>query len=338
MDKGFSDEDLAFAPVVRQVGLLRHGVVSAIALTEIYLERIARLDRTLVRTTPAGNQGRTASPSPDGGSRRVDVGQVRTDQPHVGEPRIGLMRLGRPWNREVVPGVVRLGTPFVGFYAVEDAGAYILIDSGLPGYWNQIAAFLAARHAPMSAIEAVVLTHCHDDHKGNAERLREREAIRVLVHPADLAATVSKGKIPKIPLWRHRVLHYGLHVLRAGAARVPPVLEAATFDDGDVLDLPGRPRVIHTPGHTPGNVALHLADREVLVVGDALATLDLVSGETGPRLLPPFFNADNDQALASLQNIERASARWILPGHGLPWQGSPSDAVASARKVARRTP
>lgn len=164
------------------------------------------------------------------------------------------MRLGQPWTREIVPGIARLGTPFVGFYVVEDAGAYILIDTGLPGYWGQLAAFLAARQAPMSAVEAVVLTHCHDDHKGNAELLRKDEGVRVLVHTDDLTATLSKGRIPKVPLWRHRVLHYGLHVLRAGAARVPPVLEASTFDDGEVLDLPGRPRVIHTPGHTPGTL------------------------------------------------------------------------------------
>ena len=31
---------------------------------------------------------------------------------------------------------------------------------------------------------------------------------------------------------------------------------------------PGRPRVIHTPGHTAGNAALSLADRDVLIVGD----------------------------------------------------------------------
>ena len=47
------------------------------------------------------------------------------------------------------------------------------------------------------------------------------------------------------------------------------------FADEEVLDVPGRPRVIHTPGHTAGNAALSLADREVLIVGDTLATLSL---------------------------------------------------------------
>lgn len=80
-----------------------------------------------------------------------------------------------------------------------------------------------------------------------------------------------------------------------------------------------------------------LADREVLIVGDALATIDLVSGESGPRLLPPFANDDYDLALASLDKVEPVNARWILPGHGLPWQGTPQQAVKLAREIAEQT-
>jgi glyoxylase-like metal-dependent hydrolase (beta-lactamase superfamily II) len=248
------------------------------------------------------------------------------------------VKLGQQWIGEVAPGVYRLGTTYVGCYAVEEAGAYTFFDTGLPGYWQQMVGFLAIRGAPMSAVEAVVLTHHHDDHKGNAERFRKQAGARVLVHQDDLAATLHKGKIPtRFPVWKPHVLGYGLHVFRAGAARVPPVVSASGFADDEVLDLPGRPRVIHAPGHTPGNAALYLADREVLIVGDALATIDLVSSEAGPRLLPRFANDDHDLALASLDKIEPVNARWILPGHGLPWQGSPQQAVKLAREIAAQT-
>lgn len=82
------------------------------------------------------------------------------------------MKLGQPWTGEVAPGVFRLGTTYVGWYAVQDAGAYTFVDAGLPGHWAQMAGFLASRGAPLSAVKAVVLTHHHEDHKGNAERLR----------------------------------------------------------------------------------------------------------------------------------------------------------------------
>jgi len=248
------------------------------------------------------------------------------------------VKLGQPWVREIVPGVFRVGTTFVGCYAVEDAGAYTFIDAGLPGYWRHMTGFLASRNASLSAVKAVVLTHHHPDHRGNAERLRTQAGATVLVHHDDLAAAMRKaGKPPRFPLWKPPMLHLVGHMLRNGVARTMPVAEASSFADEEVLDVPGRPRVIHMPGHTAGNAALSLEDREALMVGDTLVTIDLIAGESGPHLYPRFGNDDHDRALASLQKIEQVKARWILPGHGLPWQGSPRRAVELARQIAART-
>lgn len=243
------------------------------------------------------------------------------------------MRLGQPWTREVVPGVFRLGTTYVGWYAIEDAGAFTFIDTGLPGYWSQMVNFLASRGAALSTVKAVVLTHHHVDHKGNAERLRDEAGVQVLLHQADVGAAMGKVAPPRWPLWKPRLLHYFLHCLRYGVMRVPPVVEATSFADGEVLDVPARPRVLHTPGHTPGSAAMSLEASRVLVVGDALATIDLVTGARGPRLLPRFQNDDPELALASLRDIEKLQAEWVLPGHGPPWEGSPREAVARARQA-----
>jgi glyoxylase-like metal-dependent hydrolase (beta-lactamase superfamily II) len=246
-------------------------------------------------------------------------------------------RLGRPWVREIVPGVFRVGTTFLGCYAVEDGGAYTFIDAGLPGYWPQMTRFLAARSAPLSSVKAVVLTHCHPDHLGNAERLRAQAGAAVLVHHDDRAAALRRGRAPWYPLWKPPVLHLAGHVLRNGVARTAPVAGASGFADGDVLDVPGRPRVIHAPGHTAGNAALSLPGRDVLIAGDTLATLSLSRGGAGPQLLPRYLNEDHDRALASLEKIEPVTARWVLPSHGLPWEGSPQQAVKLARQIAART-
>ena len=73
--------------------------------------------------------------------------------------------------------------------------------------------------------------------------------------------------------------------------------EVTTFVDGD-LDVPGRPRVIPTPGHSPGHVAFHLPDRGVLIAGDALCTYNPLTGGRGPQILPRAFAADALQAMA----------------------------------------
>jgi glyoxylase-like metal-dependent hydrolase (beta-lactamase superfamily II) len=49
------------------------------------------------------------------------------------------------------------------------------------------------------------------------------------------------------------------------------------------------------------------------------------------------MNDDHEQALASLEKIELVKARWVLPCHGLPWEGSPQQAVKLARQIAART-
>ena len=140
------------------------------------------------------------------------------------------------------------------------------------------------------------------------------------------------------PLWKPPVLRLVGHTSCAMAwPERRPWPGRRDIADEEVLDVPGRPRVIHMPGHTAGNAALSLADREVLIVGDTLATLSLVSGESGPQLLPRFMNVDHDRALASLEKIEPVKARWVLPGHGLPWEGSPQQAVKLARQIAART-
>ncbi len=246
-------------------------------------------------------------------------------------------RLGQPWVREIVPGVFRVGTTFSGCYVVEDAGAYTFFDVGLPGYWPQMTRFLADRNAPLSSVKAIVLTHHHPDHMGNAERLRTQAGATVFVHHDDRAAAMSKGKPPSFPLWKPPVAHLVGHFLLNGVTRAAPVTETSGFADGEVLDVPGRPRVIHAPGHTAGNAAMSLDDRGVLIVGDTLATLSLSRGESEPQLLPRYMNDDHGRALASLEKIERTAARWILPAHGLPWEGSPQQAVKLARQTAART-
>ena len=55
--------------------------------------------------------------------------------------------------------------------------------------------------------------------------------------------------------------------------RIPRIKAVSTYGDGATLDVPGSPRVILVPGHTPGNAALHVPSRDTLFVGDAIATL-----------------------------------------------------------------
>jgi glyoxylase-like metal-dependent hydrolase (beta-lactamase superfamily II) len=102
-----------------------------------------------------------------------------------------------------------------------------------------------------------------------------------------------------------------------------------------VLDVPGSPRVVHTPGHTLGHSALHFERHGALFAGDLLYTRNPLTGRTGPQVGPSVFNVDTERCFESLAAIEGLEAKLVLVGHGEPWRGSPASAVAKAREAGR---
>jgi glyoxylase-like metal-dependent hydrolase (beta-lactamase superfamily II) len=242
---------------------------------------------------------------------------------------------------EIAPGVFRLGTPIVNWYLLKDDGRFTAVDSGLPAYGEHLEADLAGLGASIGDIEAVVLTHSDGDHMGMAARMRDAGA-RVLIHEGD-ADTLAKpgpksGDAAPVKLigqmWRPRFWRFFGHMARAGGGKPPPLEDAETFVDGAVLDVPGRLRVLHTPGHTRGHSSLLLADRGVLFAGDALCTWNPLTGQRRPQPMPHAFNEDNRACVASLDRIAGADAGVLLPGHGDPWHGRPDAAAEQARSLA----
>lgn len=234
---------------------------------------------------------------------------------------------------KIADGIHRLGSGMVNAYLLVDGGAVTIIDAGLPGYWKDLEAELAALGRTFEDVRAVVLTHGHSDHVGFAEKARRR-GVPVSVHEAD--ALLARGRVKNpakgtgpvrpLPLLRFIAL-----ALRKGGWHIDRPTIVATFGDGATLDVPGSPRVVLAPGHTPGSAALHVPARDVLFVGDALATVAVTTGDIGPRLAP--FTADPARALASLGDLARLpDARLVLPGHGEPWTDGIESAAAAVRE------
>jgi glyoxylase-like metal-dependent hydrolase (beta-lactamase superfamily II) len=98
-----------------------------------------------------------------------------------------------------------------------------------------------------------------------------------------------------------------------------------------MLDVPGWPRVVFSPGHTYGHCALHLPDRDALLVGDAFVLLDPYTGRTGPRVVARAATADSERAKASLDVLAATGATVALTGHGEPWRHGVAEAVAKAK-------
>jgi glyoxylase-like metal-dependent hydrolase (beta-lactamase superfamily II) len=224
-------------------------------------------------------------------------------------------------SAEVASGVHRLGTKWVNLYLVVDGDEAVLVDAGYPGYLDQVSAQLSALGLDLTAVRAVIVTHHHVDHAGTAEELRSRANARVFVHEGD--APRVRGERPSHPpsgfyreVWRPSMIHYLAHTVRVGGGRYRPVSEVTLMEDG-VLDVPGRPRIIDTPGHTKGHCSVLLEERGILLSGDAMMNFDYASGETGLKL--HRFNEDREGARASLERFEGLDVETVLFGHGDPW-------------------
>jgi glyoxylase-like metal-dependent hydrolase (beta-lactamase superfamily II) len=230
-----------------------------------------------------------------------------------------------------------MGTQLVNWYLVEDGDRLTAVDAGLPAFAKGLEAELASLDRRAEDVEAVVLTHSDADHTGLTPVFREAGA-RVLIHAADEETLREPGPkkgdgspVHLVPLmWRPAFWRFMGGMAKRGGAKPPKIDGAETFENGDLLDVPGRPRVVHTPGHTPGHSALLFEDRGALFIGDALCTWNPLTGRRGPQVMPKSFNTDYDECFRSLEALGPLSAELLLPGHGDPWQGSPGDAAKAA--------
>lgn len=224
------------------------------------------------------------------------------------------------------------------FYLIEEGGRLVLVDAGAPGDWKLLVRTVSSLGRELADLEAVLLTHAHSDHMGFAERARTTVPAPVWIHQAD--ADVARGGKPgkndgRATAYLLRVEFYRtvFSLMRRGAMKIIPISEVSTFADRETIEVPGRPRAVHAPGHTPGNAALLLENRGVLFTGDALVTRNPLTGRTGPQIMPSGFNRDTPQALRSISVLAGTQAEILLPGHGEPWMSGAAEAVRLAGKA-----
>lgn len=240
---------------------------------------------------------------------------------------------------EVAPRIFRVGSGLVNSYFVEESGRLTMVDTGLPGQWKSILATLAAMNRTVNDIEAVFITHAHLDHTGAIERIRRATSGRIIarIHPLDIPEAMGERGMmrdpnrppePFPPL--RNFFGFLFRMMRLGLTGAPKVIELTRQNAGAVLDVPGSPTVVETPGHTLGSSSLHFAGHDALFAGDAISMTNPLKRIVGPTIVLGFA-ADTRAAVHSLDRLTEHESHYLLTGHVEPWTGGVAEAVRIAK-------
>jgi len=185
----------------------------------------------------------------------------------------------------------RVNLGFVSAYILVRGGEAAVVDTGTEGSETEIAAALDGVGLGWDAVGHVIVTHRHGDHAGSAAS--------VLEAAADATGYAGAEDIPAIA--------------------VPRPLTAVA-DGEEVFGL----RIVATPGHTAGHIAVLDEVGGILVAGDALGTGGgTVSGSN------PQFTDDEAAAAASVAKLGALTFETLLVGHGEPITSGASALVAA---------
>lgn len=198
---------------------------------------------------------------------------------------------GKNVTHEILPvGMLACNCSILGDESAHEA---VVIDPG--DDIEQIRKILAKHDL---RVKYIVATHAHIDHVGGIEKLKKATGAPVLMHQDDL------------PLYQSLAMQADWLGIDT-----PDVTEVDQFlKEGDVLRWGGLSlEVLHTPGHSPGSLSLHLpGENQRILSGDTL-----FQGSIGRTDL---WGGSFEEILRSIHSrlLIFPDETPVYPGHGAP--------------------
>lgn len=191
----------------------------------------------------------------------------------------------------------------------------VLFDTALPGQTELLKEAVSKAGFEFEKITKVIITHQDLDHIGSAKTLAGLGA-EILAHEDE--APYIQGDVTSIRLAdmeaRMNELTDGEKAFYERAKQGAPYFYTHVdklLKDSDMLDICGGIKVIHTPGHTPGHIALLLEQSKIIIAGDAA---NIVNGALSGA--DPQYTRDTAQAQASFEKMMSVNPASVVCYHG----------------------
>ena len=217
---------------------------------------------------------------------------------------------------EIVEGIHRVdeasaNMAHANVYLLIEGDELTVIDTGTAGNAKKIVDYIQKMGRQPSNVKTIILTHCHMDHAGSVKELKDLTNAKVAVHEEDADCVSGKKPLPRPKNVLFRAV--------SSFIKLAPVQPDIILKDNDKI---GQLTVIHTPGHTPGSIALLDERKKALFAGDTLRfDGKQLSGSSEQ------FTLDMKKAKESIGKISALSFDVMLCGHGEPLKPNASEAV-----------
>ena len=158
----------------------------------------------------------------------------------------------RRGSEEIILGVYLIGGPNVtgaddaAVYLIDFGSDLVLIDAGAGGSSSQLVRNIEMLGLNPALVSHVILTHCHIDHIGAAPFFREKYKVKIIIHELDAKALETGESVRTAANWY-------------GTTFPPTKIDRKLTGAQETLKFGSEElHCLHTPGHTPGSIAVYL--------------------------------------------------------------------------------